>query len=237
MLKEGIVPRREVKREFYDQGKLITRENQLDIIWTSFMEETFNPNSKSLGRKNKTTKEKKPVMKEQKKRGPKPRKIQYMDDKFEKVIKTFDSLKDAADHFSLNEKTLRVVLSKPDEEKIDKDYKQRFRYVPKIAVSKKPKVTIDKKTVKDDGPSEEFHDKLSVFEDDYKDLYEDDSEGSTVTRETIPYRQQLLNKLDDARTEYIEALKNYAICVVSEYGIELEKKDINLCSFLDEEVK
>ena len=252
LLNKGQTPRSEIKRDFYDNGKKLFKENTLDAVWTAFMEGTYNPGTDSLGRKNKT-KEKNQIMETTNKRGPKPRKIQFMDSKFEAALKTFDAVEDVAKHFDMKVSAVRKVLALKDEDKIGKDFKHRLRYEPKTSTpkakeEKKIEVTITQEVKADDIPEPIVKPIVEAAMQEFNDLYpKSEVQGKEETpyesKETpekvdvIPYKQQLLNKLDDARNAYIEALKNYAIAAIAEYGIDLEEKDIHLVAYLDEELK
>ena len=252
LLNKGLIPRAEIKRDFYDKGKKLFKENTLDVVWTAFMEGTYNPGTDPLGRKNKT-KEKNQIMETTNKRGPKPRKIQFMDSKFEDVLKTFDTVIDVAKHFDMKESTVRSVLKLKDDDKVGKDYKKRLRYEPKTSTTKakeekKIKVTISQEVKTDDIPEpivqpiveaamKEFNDLYPKPEGKAKEETPVESKDEVETPGIIPYKQQLLNKLDDARSAYIEALKNYAISAIAQYGIDLEEKDIHLIAYLDEKFK
>ena len=252
-LNKGLIPRSEIKREFYDKGKQLFKENTLDAVWTAFMEGTYNPGTNSLGATKFKIKEKEQIMETTNKRGPKPRKIQFMDSKFEDVLKTFDSVSEVASHFDMKESTVRSVLKLKDDDKIGKDYKKRLRYEPKISTpnikeEKKIKVTISQEVKVSDIPEsitqpvveetmKEFNELYEKPEDQVKEELTFEPQEEIETPANIPYKQQLLNKLDDARNAYIEALKNYAISAIAQYGIDLEEKDIHLVAYLDEEFK
>lgn len=232
-LKKGIIPRSEIKRDFYDQGKKRFKENTLDAVWTAFMEETYNPSSQTLGASKHKTKEKTKIMEQKNKRGPKPRKIQFMDSKFEAALKIFHSVEEVAKNFDMKVSAVRKVLALKDEDKIGKDFKHRLRYEPKNTNSKE--VPYEMRTPIIEMPVPKPKDKENFFgSQEFKEILRN---GEETAEKIIPYRQQLLNKLDDARTEYIEALKSYAIGVISQYGIDLEEKDIHLVAYLDEEFK
>lgn len=253
LLNKGHIPRAEIKRDFYDKGKKLFKENTLDAVWTAFMEGTYNPGTDSLGRKNKI-KEKNQIMETTNKRGPKPRKIQFMDSKFEDVLKTFDTVSDVAKHFDMKESTVRSVLKLKDDDKVGKDYKKRLRYEPKTSttkakVEKKIEGTTSHEVKIDDIPPEpiiqpvieesmkEFNDLYPKPEVQAKEETPSVSKEEAETPQIISYKQQLLNKLDDARNAYIEALKNCAVASIAQYGIDLEEKDIHLIAYLDEEFK
>jgi len=246
-LKKGIISRSEIKRDFYDQGKERFKENTLDAVWTAFMEGTYNPGTSSLGATKYKTKEKEQIMETKNKRGPKPRKIQFMDSKFEDVLKEFDSVKDVANHFTMKESTVRSVLKLKDEDKVGKDFKKRLRYEPKTLIQKpkeKKKIEVSSSPIVEvDDIEEQVIPPVETGESvmkEFNDLYDESKQQPSTEEhpeETIPYRKQLLNKLDDARNAYIEALKDYAICAIAQYGIDLEEKDIHLVAYLDEDFK
>jgi hypothetical protein len=240
-LKKGTIPRADVKREFYDKGRKLVKEDTLDTIWNAFMDNTYDPNSKSLGRKKYLFKEKKSIMKETVNKGPKPKKILLMDSTLKKTMKVYDSAKDAALDLDLSVSAIRNILAMTDEKKLSKtNAKYHLFYEQKKVSPKEIKVTNPNEMAVHDYPDPGI---TQGVIDDYEDMYEEDPRSTSkeyvdkVIQESIPYRQQMLKKLDDARTAYIEALKNYAICAISEYGIQLEEKDIHLVAYLDEDLK
>jgi DNA-binding Lrp family transcriptional regulator len=246
LLNKGLIPRAEIKRDFYDKGKKLFKENTLDAVWTAFMEGTYNPSTNSLGASKHKNKEKNQIMETTNKRGPKPRKIQFMDSKFEDVLKTFDTVSDVAKHFDMKEPTVRSVLKLMDEDKVGKDYKKRLRYEPKTSttkakVEKKIEGTISHEVKIDDIPPKPIiQPGVEESMKEFNDLYpkpEVQAKEEVDTPSIISYKQQLLNKLDDARNAYIEALKNCAVASIAQYGIDLEEKDIHLIAYLDEEFK
>lgn len=127
-LKDGMVPRGDLKREFYDLAKekpWYKSEDTLDTIWTAFMDGTYDPGSQNLGRKNyvkqKQVKEEKKVETSSK---TKSRKTDYIIEyrfyPLGEIQETFHSIREAAKHLKLTVNQVKYIISRGN-------HKNKFR--------------------------------------------------------------------------------------------------------------
>lgn len=237
-LKLGKRPRAEIKREFYDGGRLIAVENTLDTIWISMMEGTYQPESKSLGRNNK--KGTLIMAKEKKKRGPKSRPLYHLDPVTKEVITVYDSAEQAAQSLNISINTIRSIIlgsvKKP---------KHLFVYdLTKVF----PQTKVDSSEMK---PSTPLVDEKKVYNFDEGLEIVEETDNPNVKKkieepiipsnesevdEKFTSQDNLMKNLDDARSAYIEALRKCVNRSINLYGIKLEENDMHLIAYLDEEV-
>lgn len=249
-LKLGKRPRREIKREFYDNGGLIANENTLDVIWTSMMEGRFNPNVKSLGRTNK--KGINIMSKEIKKRGPKSRSFCLLDRDTKEVVKEYDSITAAAKEMNINPNTIRSILKgniqKPKHlfvyvDDYNKENKNLSLDVQADSPKepKQPKMFVAGALM--DIPGEVNHINKHDFEMDLTVQTEPEKKDDPVAKEQeqkqaprFVTNDDLIKNLDDARNAYIEALRKCVDRSINLYGIKLEENDMHLIAYLESEV-
>jgi len=119
-LKDGKIPRGDLKREFYDLAKekpWYKSEDTLDTIWTALMDHTYDPGSSTLGRKNytriKQVREEKKVETTSKTKSRKTDYIiEYRLSPLGDIKGVFSSIRSAAEHLKLTVNQVKYIISR-----------------------------------------------------------------------------------------------------------------------------
>jgi hypothetical protein len=208
LLEKGKVPRRNIKRILYDRGKeLGIQEGMLDGVWESFVENTYNPYTKSI-RTRKKTKEISIIMK-----GKKTPIIVL--NKKTNSSKEFVSQAEAARYVKTSPATMNKLLN---EGRDYKDFSVYFKNETPSSVLKTVVIKAPKTKGIEDGPSS-FE---KAGDPSENNPIISDVKPSVETPKQLP---PLEHNLDDARQAYIEALLDKAQKIILKYGIQLEEQE------------
>jgi hypothetical protein len=207
LLEKGKVPRRNIKRILYDRGKeLGIQEGMLDGVWESFVENTYNPYTKSI-RTRKKTKEISIIMK-----GKKTPIIVL--NKKNNISKEFVSQAEAARYVKTSPATMNKLLNE------GRDYKGFSVYFKNEIPDSIKTVVIRAPKTKDVAAGSSSFEKAG-----------DPSENNPIISDVRPgaeppvQSKPLEHNLDDARQAYIEALLDKAQKIILKYGIQLEEQE------------
>jgi len=207
LLEKGKVPRRNIKRILYDRGKeLGIQEGMLDGVWESFVENTYNPYTKSI-RTRKKTKEISIIMK-----GKKTPIIVL--NKKTNISKEFVSQAEAARYVKTSPATMNKILNE------GRDYKGFSVYFKNEIPDSIKTVVIRAPKTKDVAAGPSSFEKAG-----------DPSEDNPIISDVRPGAERpvqskpLEHNLDDARQAYIEALLDKAQKLILKYGIQLEEQE------------
>jgi hypothetical protein len=207
LLEKGKVPRRNIKRILYDRGKeLGIQEGMLDGVWESFVENTYNPYTKSI-RTRKKTKEISIIMK-----GKKTPIIVL--NKKTNVSKEFVSQAEASRFVKTSPATMNKLLNE------GRDYKGFSVYFKNEMPDSIKTVVIKPPKTKDIAVSPSSFEKAGDPSKDNPTI-SDAKPGTNPPIQTHPIE----HNLDDARQAYIEALLDKAQKLILKYGIQLEEQE------------
>lgn len=246
-LKDGKIPRGDLKREFYDLAKekpWYKSEDTLDTIWTALMDHTYDPGSSTLGRKNYTRRKQ---IREEKKVEPtktktKSRKTNYIIEyrlyPLGEIQETFHSIREAAENLKLTANQVKYIISRGNHKnkfRVNLTLLHRIESEPVSGQTGIRKWDKDLHKLVDIPVSEMFAksdpqlEPTPLVNDSADSHYMDkvfeteSSEGLEQHKETNDY-----DKVDSARNAYINALMEYTSQKILQFGINVEKEEREL---------
>jgi len=247
-LKDGKIPRGDLKREFYDLAKekpWYKSEDTLDTIWTAFMDGTYDLGSSTLGRKNytrgKQIREEKKVETTSK---TKSRKTDYIIEyrlyPLGDIKGIFSSIRSAAEHLKLTVNQVKYIISRGNHKnkfgvnltllhRVESQFKvmtpsanpDEQRIHEEQGVSKgfvKSDPQLEPTLLVNDSADSHYMDKVFDAES---------SKGLEQHKEINDY-----DKVDSARNAYLSALSDYASKQIVQFVNRLEQEERKLLNGL-----